>query len=69
MLALIFGGALLAVIDWKVQRLPRRIVFSTLAAVAGGLVFAAMVNGTGSRSPPQRSAPRCSASAFFLIWV
>ena len=43
MLAFIFGGVLLAVIDWKVQRLPTRIVYLTLAGVAGGLVFASIV--------------------------
>jgi len=42
-LAFIFGGVLLAVIDWRIQRLPTRIVYLTLAAVAGGLVFAAIV--------------------------
>ncbi len=42
-LAFIFGGMLLAVIDWRIQRLPTRIVYTTLAAVAGGLVFAAIV--------------------------
>ena len=36
-LAFIFGGVLLAVIDWRVRRLPTRIVYLTLAGVAGGL--------------------------------
>ncbi len=36
-LAFIFGGVLLAVIDWKVYRLPKRLVYYTLAGVAGGL--------------------------------
>ena len=42
-LAFIFGGVLLAVIDWRVQRLPTRLVYSTLAGVAAGLVFASLV--------------------------
>ena len=43
MLAFIFGGVLLAVIDWKVQRLPTRLVYLTLAGVGAGLVFASLV--------------------------
>ena len=42
-LAFIFGGVLLSVIDWKVQRLPTRLVYLTLAAVAAGLLFASLV--------------------------
>ncbi len=42
-LAFIFGGVLLAVIDWKVYRLPKRLVYYTLAGVAGGLALAALV--------------------------
>jgi leader peptidase (prepilin peptidase)/N-methyltransferase len=42
-LAFIFGGVLLAVIDWKVHRLPTRLVYYTLAGVSAGLVFAALV--------------------------
>src|SRR5688500_811185 len=42
-LAFIVGGVLLAVIDWKVHRLPTRIVYYTLAGVGAGLVFASVV--------------------------
>jgi leader peptidase (prepilin peptidase) / N-methyltransferase len=42
-LAFIFGGVLLAVIDWKIQRLPTRLVYYTLAGVAAGLAFASLV--------------------------
>src|SRR4051794_23663882 len=42
-LAFIFGGVLLAVIDWKVHRLPTRLVYYTLAGVAAGFVFASLV--------------------------
>lgn len=42
-LAFIFGGVLLAVIDWKVHRLPTNLVYLTLAGVAAGLLFATLV--------------------------
>jgi leader peptidase (prepilin peptidase)/N-methyltransferase len=68
-LAFIFGGALLAVIDWKVQRLPRRIVYSTLGAVAGGLVFAAVVSQEWQALGTAILGALLFSSAFFLIWV
>ena len=68
-LAFIFGGALLAVIDWRVQRLPRRIVFSTLAAVAGGLVFAAVVSPDWQALGTAVLGAALFSSAFFLIWL
>src|SRR4029078_3856490 len=42
-LAFIFGAVLLTVIDWRVQRLPTRIVYFTLAGVGAGLCFASLV--------------------------
>ena len=42
-LAFIFGGVLLAVIDWRVRRLPTRLVYYTLAGVTTGLAFASLV--------------------------
>src|SRR6478735_1217167 len=42
-LAFIFGGVLLAVIDWRVRRLPRRLVYLTFTGVTAGLVFASLV--------------------------
>ena len=68
-LAFIFGGVLLAVIDWKVQRLPRQIVFSTLAAVAGGLVFAAVVSQDWEALGTAVLGAVLFSSAFFVIWV
>ena len=68
-LAFIFGGALLAVIDWKVQRLPRRIVYSTLAAVAGGLVFAAVVSGDWLALGTAALGGALFSSTFFAIWL
>jgi leader peptidase (prepilin peptidase)/N-methyltransferase len=68
-LAFIFGGALLAVIDWKVQRLPRRIVYSTLGAVAGGLVFAAVVSQDWPSLGTAALGAMLFSSAFFLIWL
>jgi leader peptidase (prepilin peptidase)/N-methyltransferase len=43
-LAFIFGGVLLSVIDWKHHLLPRKWVYYTLAGVSAGLVFAALVS-------------------------
>lgn len=68
-LAFIFGGALLAVIDWKVQRLPTRIVYSTLAAVAGGLVFAAVVSQDWRALGTAVLGAVLFTNAFFLIWL
>jgi leader peptidase (prepilin peptidase)/N-methyltransferase len=42
-LAFIFGGVLLSVIDWRVHRLPTRLVYYTLAGVGAGLLFASLV--------------------------
>ncbi len=61
MLAFIFGGVLLAVIDWKVQRLPTRIVYFTLAGVGAGLGFASLVRvGLGPPGDSGCSAVCCS---------
>ncbi len=68
-LAFIFGGALLAVIDWRVRQLPRRIVYATLAAVAGGLVFAAVVSGDWQALGTAALGAVLFSSAFFLIWL
>jgi leader peptidase (prepilin peptidase) / N-methyltransferase len=68
-LAFIFGGALLAVIDWKVQRLPTRIVYSTLAAVAGGLVFAAIVERDWLPLATAVAGAVLFVNAFALIWI
>jgi leader peptidase (prepilin peptidase) / N-methyltransferase len=68
-LAFIFGGALLAVIDWRVQRLPRRIVYSTLAAVAGGLVFAAAVTGQWPALGTAALGAALFSTSFFVIWL
>jgi leader peptidase (prepilin peptidase)/N-methyltransferase len=68
-LAFVFGGVLLAVIDWRVQRLPRRIVFSTLGAVAGGLVFAAAVSRDWQALVTAVMGALLFSSAFFVIWL
>ncbi|WP_420451495.1 prepilin peptidase [Ilumatobacter sp.] len=68
-LAFIVGGMLLSAIDLKVRRLPTRIVYTTLAAVTVGLVFASIVE--------QRWVPLATAvagaivfsNAFFLVWL
>ncbi len=61
-LAFIFGGVLLAVIDWRIQRLPTRIVY--LHARRQSPVdwcSPRSSSGTGFRWPPQSPAPCCSS--------
>lgn len=67
-LAFIFGGTLLAVIDWKVQRLPTRIVYYTLAGVGGGLIFASLVEWDWVPLTTAVAGGLLFANAFFLIW-
>jgi leader peptidase (prepilin peptidase) / N-methyltransferase len=67
-LAFIFGGMLLAVIDWKVQRLPTRLVYSTLAGVAGGLAFASLVEWDWRPLATAGAGGLLFANAFFLLW-
>jgi leader peptidase (prepilin peptidase)/N-methyltransferase len=68
-LAFIFGGVLLAVIDWKIQRLPTRIVYSTLAAVAGGLMFAAIIERDWVPLATAVAGALLFSNAFALIWM
>ena len=67
-LAFIFGGVLLAVIDWKVQRLPTRLVRLTLAGVGSGLVFASLVEWDWVPLATAVAGGLLFANAFFLIW-
>src|SRR3954467_9057571 len=67
-LAFIFGGVLLAVIDWKVQRLPTRIVYYTLAGVGAGLIFASLVEWEWIPLATAVAGGLLFANAFFLIW-
>src|SRR5215203_750169 len=68
-LAFIFGGVLLAVIDWKIQRLPTRLVYLTLAAVAAGLGFAALVEWDFGPLLTALAGGALFANAFFAVWV
>ena len=68
-LAFIFGGVLLAAIDWKVQRLPTRIVYLTLAGVGAGLAFASLVEWDWVALASAVAGGALFASAFFMIWV
>lgn len=68
-LAFIFGGVLLAVIDMKVQRLPTRLVYLTLAAVGAGLLFASVVEGEWVPLATAVAGGLLFANAFFLIWL
>ena len=67
-LAFIFGGMLLAVIDWKVQRLPTRLVYYTLAGVAAGLAFASLVEWDWRPLVTAVAGGLLFANAFFLLW-
>jgi leader peptidase (prepilin peptidase)/N-methyltransferase len=67
-LAFIFGGVLLAVIDWKVQRLPTKIVYLTLAGVSAGLLFAAIVRADWTSLLYALIGAILFAGAYFLIW-
>ena len=67
-LAFIFGGALLAVIDWKVQRLPTRIVYLTLAGVGAGLCFASLVEWDWVPLARAVAGGALFANVFFIIW-
>src|SRR3954454_22259090 len=67
-LAFIFGGVLLAVIDWKVKRLPTRLVYLTLAGVGAGLVFASLVEWDWVPLVTALAGGVLFANAFFVIW-
>jgi leader peptidase (prepilin peptidase) / N-methyltransferase len=67
-LAFIFGGVLLAVIDWKVKRLPTRLVHLTLAGVGAGLVFASLVEWNIVPLATAVAGGLLFSNAFFLLW-
>jgi leader peptidase (prepilin peptidase) / N-methyltransferase len=66
--AFIFGGVLLAVIDWKVKRLPTRLVYLTLAGVGAGLVFASLVEWDWLPLGTAVLGGLLFSNAFFLLW-
>ncbi len=68
-LVFIFGGVLLAAIDWKVQRLPSKIVYATFAGVAAGLVFASLVEWDWVPLATALVGAALFANAFFLLWL
>ena len=68
-LAFIFGGVLLSVIDWKVQRLPTRLIYLTLAGVGAGLLFASVVQREWVPLATAVAGGLLFANAFFLIWI
>src|SRR3954469_3603959 len=67
-LAFIFGGVLLAVIDWKVHRLPTKLVYYTLAGVAAGLAFASLVEWDWRPLATAVAGAVLFANTFFLLW-
>src|SRR4051794_13338936 len=66
--AFIFGGVLLAVIDWKARRLPTRLVYLTMAGVAAGLFFASLVEWDWVPLLTAVAGAALFANAFYLIW-
>jgi leader peptidase (prepilin peptidase) / N-methyltransferase len=66
--AFIFGGVLLAVIDWKVQRLPTRLVYYTLAGVGAGLLLASLIEWEWVPLATALAGGALLANAFFLLW-
>lgn len=67
--AFIFGGVLLSVIDWRVQRLPTRIVYLTLAAVAAGLLFASVIERDVVPLGTAVIGAVAFVNVFFLVWL
>jgi leader peptidase (prepilin peptidase)/N-methyltransferase len=67
-LAFIFGGVLLAVIDWRVHRLPTRLVYYTLAGVAAGLTFASLVEWDWRPFVSALAGALLFSGAYGLIW-
>jgi leader peptidase (prepilin peptidase)/N-methyltransferase len=67
-MAFIVGGVLLAVIDWKVQRLPTELVYYTLGGVGAGLVFASLVEWQWMPLATGIIGGVVFANAFFVIW-
>ena len=67
-LAFIFGGVLLAVIDWKVHRLPTRLVYYTLAGVMTGLTFASLVEWEWKPFATAIVGAVLFSGAYFAIW-
>jgi leader peptidase (prepilin peptidase) / N-methyltransferase len=68
-LAFIFGGVLLAVIDWRVHRLPTRLVYYTLAGVTAGLTFASLVEWEWKPLATAFAGAILFSSAYAAIWI
>jgi leader peptidase (prepilin peptidase)/N-methyltransferase len=67
-LAFIFGGVLLAVIDWRVQRLPTRLVYLTLAGVVAGQAFASLIEWDWKHLATALVGAACFAGVYCAIW-
>jgi leader peptidase (prepilin peptidase)/N-methyltransferase len=68
-LAFIFGGVLLSVIDWRVHRLPTKLVYYTFAGVSAGLVFAALVSRDWLALGTAAVGACLYMSAFFVLYT
>ena len=67
-LAFIFGGVLLSVIDWKVHRLPTKLVYLTLAGVGTGLLLASLLERNWIPLGTAVAGAALMSNVFFLIW-
>jgi leader peptidase (prepilin peptidase)/N-methyltransferase len=67
-LAFIFGGGLLAMIDWRVHRLPTRLVYLTLAGVTTGLAFASLVEWDWKPLATALVGAMLFSSVYAAIW-
>lgn len=68
-LAFIFGGMLLAVIDWRVHRLPTKLVYYTLAGVSAGLVFATLVTQDWKAAGTAAAGAALYSGAFATVYI
>jgi len=68
-LAFIFGGVLLSVIDWKHHLLPRKWVYYTLAAVSAGLLFATLISRDWVAGVTALSGAIILLNVFFAVYI
>jgi leader peptidase (prepilin peptidase)/N-methyltransferase len=57
-----------SVIDWKVKRLPTRLVYYTLAGVGGGLAFASLLEWSWRPLATAVLGALLLANAFYFLW-
>jgi leader peptidase (prepilin peptidase) / N-methyltransferase len=67
-LPFIFGGVILSVIDWKVHRLPSRLVYLTLTGVLAGLAVASVIEWDWKPGAMALAGALIYGNALFAIW-